>query len=359
VLDRNLARRIVSAVMRRRLLFSAAIAAVLLAAAYSAYWFVLARIVVADLADWSAARRAEGYTVAYGDPVVGGFPLAVTARLSAPTIVGPGGEWRWQGPDATLKVQPWAPFDLLFSAPGPHRLAIAGTKPRQLAIDSPSVDLGVQVVRDGSATGFRLALADGTVTDDSLGTARLAAASAEARFAVSPAADASHSSLDLIVEASGLDLPASVDAPLGRRIDHVHIALQVMGPVPPGPPRQAISGWRDAGGELEIRKGELDWGPLGLAGDGTLALDRAMQPLAAGTVRIAGLGETLDTLVAAGLLEPSPAKLAKLMFTALAKPPAAGGRPEVQLPLTIQDGYLYTGPIRLAALRSLDWSWLP
>ncbi|MEA2780682.1 MAG: hypothetical protein QOK29_2226 [Rhodospirillaceae bacterium] len=343
----------------RRLLFPTAIAVALLAIAYSGYWFVLARIVVADLADWSAARRAEGYTVAYGEPKVGGFPLAVAARLSAPTVAAPGGAWRWQGPDATLEVRPWAPFDLLFSAPGHHRLAIAGAKPREIAIESPSVRLAVTVARDGSANGFRLAIADAAVTEDSLGGASVATASVEARFAVPPPADPSHSSLDLTIEASGLDLPASVEAPLGRHVDHVHVALQLMGPLPPGSPRQAISGWRDAGGEVEIRKGELDWGPLGLAGDGTVALDRAMQPLAAGTVRVAGLGETLDTLVAAGLLEPSPAKLAKFMFTALAKPTAAGGRPEVQLPLTIQDGYLYTGPIRLAALRPLDWSWLP
>jgi len=84
-----------------------------------------------------------------------------------------------------------------------------------------------------------------------------------------------------------------------------------------------------------------------------------MQPLFAGSVAVAGLGSVLDRLAQAGLVQTRSAGMAKLMFAALAAPPPDGGAPQVKLPLTVQDGYIYTGPIRLAPLKPLDWSWLP
>jgi hypothetical protein len=132
-----------------------------------------------------------------------------------------------------------------------------------------------------------------------------------------------------------------------------------MGMMPPLWPREALAAWRDGGGVFQLRESEISWGPLWAAGDGTLALDQAMQPLAAGTVRIAGLSETLDALTAAGMLQPDPAKLAQIMFGALARPPVEGGRPEVKLPLSIQNGFVYMGPIKLARVQPIDWSGLP
>ncbi|HEX4571253.1 MAG TPA: DUF2125 domain-containing protein, partial [Dongiaceae bacterium] len=101
------------------------------------------------------------------------------------------------------------------------------------------------------------------------------------------------------------------------------------------------------------------WGGLWMRGDATLALDRALQPLLAGSFAVANPGQVLDKLAAAGALAPATAQTAKIMFAAIAVTPPGGGMPQVKLPLTIQDGYLYSGPIRLAALRPLDWSWLP
>jgi hypothetical protein len=359
-LDPDIARRIVSAAMRRRTLLLAALLPAILIAAYSAYWFMLARTVVDDLANWTADRRAEGYIVSYGEPAVaGGFPLAVRVELRKPAITAPGGRWRWEGPDTLLEVWPWAPFDLVFTAPGHHQVDLADDRPQQLRLDAPTVELDVDLRTDGLASGLSLAVRQVVAAGSRLAETRIAAASAAARFLAAPAADPSHSSLDLTLDASGLDLPADVAAPLGRRLDRLHAVAEVMGPVPRGPPHEAIPAWRNAGGDIEIRKGELAWGPLELAAEGTLALDAAMQPEAAGTLHVAGLSEALDKLSAAGLIEEGPARLAKIMFGAFAKPPAGGGRPEVQLPLTIQDGHLYAGPIKLAHLHPVDWSWLP
>ncbi len=345
--------------MRRRPLIFTAIGFAVLLIAYAIYWFVLARIVAGDIADWASQQRAQGFAVAFGEPAIAGFPLAVRARMAAPNIAAPGGLWHWQGPETTLRVAPWAPLDFSFSAPGHHSLSIAGNSPREIALDTGELLFGIDIGTSGRLTNFTLVLAEATLADNLSGSAKLATATILGHLPWPASNDPNLSSLDLSIDAAGIDLPPNVKAPLGQRIEKIHLVSQVMGVVPPGTPREALAAWRDAGGVLQLRESELDWGPLSAAGDGTLALDPAMQPLAAGTVRISGLAESLDALVAAGMLQASPAKLAQFMFGALARVPAEGGRPQVQLPLSIQNGSLYMGPIKLAPLRPIDWSGLP
>ena len=345
--------------MRRRPLIFSAIGLAVLLIAYPIYWFVLARIVARDIADWATQRRAEGFVVTIGAPVIGGFPLAVRAQMATPNITAPDGLWHWQGPDTELRVAPWTPLDLKFSSPGHHRFTIAGSTPRDVALDAIEFALGIDIRNDGRLTNFTLDLAEAVLTDNLSGTAKVARAAMRGHLPWPASNDLALSSLDLTIDAAGIDLPPTVRAALGQRIEKFHLVSQVMGMVPPAMPREALAGWRDAGGVFQLRESEISWGPLWAAGDGTLALDQAMQPLAAGTVRIAGLTETLDALTASGMLQSEPAKLAQVMFGALARPPAEGGRPEVRLPLSIQNGFVYMGPIKLARVQPIDWSGLP
>jgi hypothetical protein len=345
--------------MRRRPLAFAALGLAALAILYTAYWFALARIVARDIADWVAFYRSQGYAISYSQPPLAGFPFAVTARFVDPDVVAPSGLWRWRGAAMRLSVQPWAPYELQFAAPGNHRLIIAGMAPRELEIAAGRLNLDMHL-RDGlQPDRFGLTLADARIEDSRLGTTLVGQLAVDGRYAVPPPADPSGSSLDLIAHLARLQLPAGVQVPLGREIYSTRLVAQVMGPLPDGPPRQVLQGWSAAGGDLELREIELMWGGLWLKGDATLAFDRALQPLFAGSFAVANPGQVLDKLVAAGLLAPDAAQTAKIMFAALAVAPPEGGQPQVRLPLTIQDGYLYTGPIKLAALRPLDWSWLP
>jgi Uncharacterized protein conserved in bacteria (DUF2125) len=345
--------------MRRRPLAFAALGLAALAILYTAYWFALARTVARDVAAWVAFYRSQGYAISYSQPPLAGFPFAVTARFVDPDVVAPSGLWRWRGAEMRLSVQPWAPYELQFAAPGNHRLTIAGTAPRELAIAAGRFNLDMHL-RDGlQPDRFGLTLAEARIEDSRLGTTLVGQLAVDGRYPFPPPADPSGSSLDLIASLARLQLPAGVQAPLGRDIYSTRLVAQVMGPLPDGAPRQALQGWSAAGGDLELREIELMWGGLWLKGDATLAFDRALQPLFAGSFAVANPGQVLDKLVAAGLLAPGAGQAAKIMFAALAVAPPEGGQPQVRLPLTIQDGYLYMGPVKLAALRPLDWSWLP
>ena len=344
--------------MRRPLIAAAGL--LLIVGLYVVYWFVLAHLLRQDIDRWTASQREQGYQIAYGEPAIGGFPFAVTARMTAPSATAANFHWRWQGPDLDLTIRPWAPLDLLFSAPGRHRLDVAGDAPHWDQLDADGLTFELDIGFDGRVQRGRLALSGADLLDSRQGRSDAAALAIDARLPWPPPGDPSNSAIDLEATGSGIDIPDNQVSPLGRRVDSVHVVAQLMGmPPPAASARQVLAAWRDAGGTLELRQGELAWGPLRLSGNSTIALDQNLQALAAGSLTVAGFAETLDAFVAAGMVPAGSAKLAKFMFSALAKPPPGGGRPQVQVPLALQDGVLSMGPVKLAKVRPIDWSWLP
>jgi hypothetical protein len=143
--------------------------------------------------------------------------------------------------------------------------------------------------------------------------------------------------------------------PLGQSISRAEFNGSLSGALQPGRPSESLAAWRDAGGVLQIQRFAADWGPLAVTAEGTLALDGQMQPLFAGTATVRGYGEAIDALAQAGLMPPNQATGAKIALAALAKPAEDGGPPAVHLPLTIQDGFLYVGPLKLARMPRIIW----
>jgi hypothetical protein len=72
------------------------------------------------------------------------------------------------------------------------------------------------------------------------------------------------------------------------------------------------------------------------------------------TLRAYGVAETVELLEHDGLLDAQAAKTAKIMVQGLAKPDDTG-RPRVDLSLSLQQGYLWLGPIKLARLPRLNF----
>ena len=94
---------------------------------------------------------------------------------------------------------------------------------------------------------------------------------------------------------------------------------------------------------------DLAWGSVSLSGQGTLALDAAGRAMGALTAKLKGHGALLDVAVAYGQIGKGSAKAGKLLLDLLAA--ANGG--ELSVPLRLQDGRLYLGPVILARLRPL------
>ena len=128
-----------------------------------------------------------------------------------------------------------------------------------------------------------------------------------------------------------------------------------MGEIPPGRPAEALSVWQNSGGTVEIPHFELGWASLVVRAGGTMALDSALQPVAALTGKISGYNETADALVSAKIVKPGAALVAKFALGAFSRTPPGGGRPEIEVPLSIQEGWLFVGPVKLLKLPEIRW----
>ena len=95
-------------------------------------------------------------------------------------------------------------------------------------------------------------------------------------------------------------------------------------------------------------------GSLKSYGDGTLALDKKLQPLVAMSANFGGIMQTIDGLEKKGYIGSKKALLAKVMLSLFSKN-AVDPDDAISLPLTIQDQKLSVGPVSLMHLPEISW----
>lgn len=137
---------------------------------------------------------------------------------------------------------------------------------------------------------------------------------------------------------------------LGARLERLSFRAVIEGAAPDGPGPEAVRAWRDNGGVVQLSDFRLIWGPLDLGAEGTLALDAEGRPIGALTARLRGHAGLVDALRASGQLSEGEAQTAKLALGAIAE--AVGGD-ELALALSLQDGEVWLGPVRVARLAPL------
>jgi hypothetical protein len=306
---------------------------------YTVYWFHVAGQLRKGVTDFAAQRRAEGWRVEMGGERLFGFPRRVGLDLGAVRLVTPqGAEWSSDG----------------------LRLLVPGLDPL-----GPEVELGsVQTLRLGDWRGM-VGAKTSRVRLRVDGDGDLHAFAFEAEQPLLEQADggplsASHLAVDyewLRPAAAGGDQPSarfSVAArgvvmslpaglPLNNRLEDLRLDGRIMGTIPE---EAALAAWSNAGGNVEFSRFAATWEPLELEGDGTLAFDPHLQPLVATTAHIRGWRPMLDRLSAARLVEPGAAEAAGFLLAILARPDPQG-RSTLTLAVTLQDGYLYAGQLKL------------
>lgn len=347
---------------RRRCLLIVLALLLVAAGAYTAFWFHAAGRVRDGLAAWTSARLAQGYSVAYDGPEISGYPWHLRIRLDRIALAAPGGRWRWSGDAVQAKLMPWAFRRITLRPLGLQAVTYPAADGSETATAVAADAKAVILVSDRGRLEEAHAKAEGLSVALPLAPGPLAVASAELDFALPPAPQAAPDggppapSAVLSLRLNEVTLPQAAAGPLGPHVQWLTAEAALDGTLPPESPAKALAAWRDAGGALELRRLELAWGPLELAGDATLALDGNMQPEGAGTARIRGYGETIDALVVQGLMKPQAGTLAKAALGLMAKTPADGGAKVLTVPLTVESQVLYAGPVALLRLPRIRWA---
>ncbi len=330
----------------------------LLGAAHLLLWRHMAGQLETGLNTWVAVRRAQGWRVEHGPPARGGWPFAAT--LTVPDVRVEGGAATLPGGIAfasermVLRVAPPRLDRLVVEFRGAQRLAVNGTE-YPFAADSLLAVLPLEPdapPREAELLADRLRI----------GTPAGALELRGGRLALQGSSSATEAEPALNAElwAEGIELPAApagrAGGAFGRRIQSLSADLALSGPVPPGrQPTARAEAWRDGGGTLELRNLVLRWGPVGANAAATLALDDALQPMGAGTLRLSGAGEALDALAEAGAIGRRAAATARTLLPLLSRPSADSGAPEVELPLTLEDRTLAVARIPVTRLPTVDW----
>jgi len=334
-----------------------------LATLYSAAWYVIADQLERGIARWAADRRADGWTVTYGAVKLEGYPFAWHAVIETPDLAqnrrNP--HFHWSGPAIVLIWQPWNPKTIGFEANGLHTVAMMADRNRvvipvhlthgegQLLFGPEGALQRLELLLDGATLAHQ--------TDQALLVNRLRVVGD-----VTPVAEAAKPSkphlipwLRLEADIFGLTLPKTIRPPLGRTIGRLVVRGTVMGQIPPGRTSESLSVWQKDGGTVEIPHLELGWASLVMKAGGTMALDSSLQPVGALTGKVSGYNETLDALVTANMIKPGAAMIARFALNALSKTPSQGGRPEIEVPVTLQEGWLFLGPVKLIQIPKIQW----
>ncbi|WP_374368304.1 DUF2125 domain-containing protein [Dongia sp.] len=342
--------------MKRRFLAGSLAAVLIFGGAYTAYWHHVAGRLEAGIADWVSQQLALGNVVEVQPGDVTGFPFAFRRDVTEVTLTQPvaDGLLTLRAAAGTLSMRPWNLLAVAFEAAQPIEISITSPVSADVNLAASRIGGAVRLTSDGRLERIDAQMQNLTLTD---GRQSYAAATADLTIDLPPLTPRDHREklLGFDLTLGHLQLPDGQRALTADPIAKAAAAGTIMGPIPSGlPPRVALAQWAQAGGTIELSRFAFVQVPLDLEGEGTLALDRNQQMLGALTIRAQGLTETVDLLANEGMLEPGAAKTGRMMAEGMAKTDESG-RKVVSIALSLQQGYVWLGPIKLARLPVLTW----
>ncbi|MBF0561997.1 MAG: DUF2125 domain-containing protein [Alphaproteobacteria bacterium] len=331
---------------------------------YSASWLYMATTVRAEIGRWADTQRARGYQVTYEAINLSGFPLRFEVNITKPILQAPeaAGSWRWSTAILSGQMNPFVRNKFILTTPGPQEIRLPSFPKSGESTNAPiatitAVTATATIKRRSNGTQGQASLildaADisGLVSGSAVHVERLDAAAQW--FPAPHPSDHTTRTLTLSASSHGIDLPPALGLPFGPRIETIALDADVNGTLADGELLPSLENWRENGGTVELHTLTLQWPPLQLSANGTLALDDQLQPMGAFSTNLQGFSDALDALSRDGIVRPRDSSMAKAMLGTLAKAPAGGG---VRVPLTLQNRALFAGPVKLLQLPDVRWS---
>lgn len=351
---------------RKYLLFIATLSAVALA--WTGGWFWFADKLRTDIIAFAEVQRAEGVLLDWRDLRVSGYPIRFDTTFTAPTArwTTPERSIAWKGADTAIRPFVEGPGIVSFRAPGQHRINIVeGGTIVTLQAETDDLQGRLSFTDNGKISGLRgrAEPLDVTINDTVPLKFSTAAFDWERRNGLT-SPDGIHpegvgDTLSVIfgqIDLALVPLDPGIARTLGRTVEKAAARIDLRGPLEPeSVSPESLARWRDAGGTLEVESLILNWGPLRIAGNGTLTVDKTLQPVGAFAARIAGLDTLLDLLEQRGEIRPQQAAIVRIALAVLTRAPENGGPPEANVPVSIQDQVLSVGPVPLIQLPVVIW----
>ncbi len=335
-----------------------------LAGGYYAYWRYVAQELGSGIDRWAADQRAHGSEVAFVSDGISGFPFAFKARFHQPDVKLrlSGAVLEWSSGFLAAEMSPWDLRTVRISSPAQQVVRFQTQQQTgQWRMIVAAVSGKIRFAGNGGLREINaeLQLPDATLPD---GLA-LAADQAKVRLSLPdvPPIDYSQPFGTIAAEVSKLLLPPGTRLLTTDPVEQASVDAVINGPIAvpldlaASPPlTDILAGWRDRGGDIEVKSFSFAQGPLSVSGEATLALDGNLQPLGAGTVTASGLSEAVEILLRDGLIPADRAMVARATAKALERT-GAEGKAEAKFALSLQNGILSFGPAPLLQVPPIEW----
>jgi hypothetical protein len=327
---------------------------------YGGLWVTLAFGARAIADDWIAAQRQNGWAISMDDPRFDGFPGWPVVVLDNVAITAPleEGAWSWSTNRVTLAPVVFDLTRLSARAPGRHHFSAPWAPGGPWSLEAKQADFSIDLDTKGRLQHGHLQLGTAELQDTNnlplIGATGLDLELALADFDTGDSLGPEAVVARFTGHGDTVRLAMNT-APFARTIRTIQLDADLLGAIRPGRLQEALNAWRLGGGTLEVRRILLDWPPLTIAGDGTLALDDGLQPIAAFSTRITGFNDALDALETKGVIPRGQTASAQVILNLLASTPRDDEAPELRIPLSVQDQRLSIGPFNVMALPRVRW----
>lgn len=316
-------------------------------------WTLAAVQFHASIDHWIAEGRASGTTIAYDDRQSFGFPHRVVLRFTNLTWKNAEGI-TFRADRMDLSSVPWdkQAFEARFHGHA-EIAAPLDADGRSLMLSGEDGNARVTLDADGvwKVSKVELLQAKFGRAPDTLFTAdRLAATAARP---AQPPKDHTEVGLTLTGEAENVAWPDSISAPFGQKMALLRASLRVMDAVPDFRRRDSVATWNNAMGVVEFDDLLMEWGALRVTAKGTLGFDDDLQPEGAFSSAINDQSAVLKALAKQGLVSDRQLGMLNSAIALLARP--AGDKTSVEVPITIQLGGLFLGPVRIFVFPEIQW----
>ena len=261
-------------IKRRRLTFPVVLALIVavLTGAYVVYWFWMGGEVRKGVENWIAEERARGATVSYSDMSLGGFPYRFTLTFTDPELSYPHTGPEWQGETLQLVSMAWNLNHIIAKSPGENTLTEGGRATSWIADDAAAASF---IFSEGVLSRVGFSAETLTLTDDYGQTTDLEGVT----FGARPLPDTPNT-IQASLEVTNMVLPeAPTDAPwLGTEANNLVLWLEVENGYDVIRGAKTSYRWLEGSDKIELRRAEIDWGPLDLASRASLDFNPSYEP---------------------------------------------------------------------------------
>ena len=314
------------------------------------WWFFASSLGERQLASAQQRLADKGYVLKYSSVERSGYPFRLEWLLQDVSVQAEAADSDGEQPAARgtaetiqFSANLWSPQRLAYQVGGRHVWVIDSRG--QAGLIEVTIEQTTGTVRpQDSAPGWFLDadLAEIVAQSEMPSAPPLLIGAANAEMRMPRSMDA------MAVNLRVHDVTLPRDDGLGRAVQEAAMRA-IIDPLPRGFEAEDLQAWQGAGGSVSIEDANLKFGPVEGSAGGVVGLDESLRGRGNVTLRLREPKKLIAAGVDAGWIQGQQQQMLNLAMGLFSRR-SESGKPEVSLPLSLREGGLWIGPLRLMDL---------